>query len=101
MSVFDTDKVSLLIDYLTDKGVHLNPSRTRQQVSCFNKEYHRRGDRNPSASVDLVKGRYHCFACGISGDVFDLALTCDGIKPNQLVDDTDLPNPRKEDTWLL
>lgn len=29
-------------------------------------------DKNPSLSVDLVKGLYHCFGCGESGDAIDL-----------------------------
>lgn len=31
-------------------------------------------DRNPSASVHPVEGKFHCFSCDVTGDVIDLAM---------------------------
>lgn len=37
---------------------------------CFNQAFHRHGDRHPSLS--LSEGLFHCFACGVKGDVIQL-----------------------------
>lgn len=39
---------------------------------------HRRGDRNPSLSVDLAKGVFHCFGCGKEGGRIGLAAETAG-----------------------
>jgi hypothetical protein len=43
-------------------------------VRCFAApDAHRRGDRNPSCSVNLVHGAWHCHGCGADGGPFDAA----------------------------
>lgn len=42
-------------------------------VRCVNAGAHKDGDATPSASVNAAQGLYHCFACGLQGDVVDLA----------------------------
>lgn len=38
-------------------------------------------DRNPSLSMDLDRGLFHCFTCGASGgDVVDFVMLRDGVK---------------------
>src|ERR1700733_6744585 len=43
-------------------------------VRCFvSPDQHRRGDRNPSCSVNLVHGAWKCHGCGAEGGAFDAA----------------------------
>ena len=76
-------KGELLRSFLEARGVHLSGSFGWRKVSCFNKAAHPRGDRNPSASVNLITGRYKCFACGLHGDVFDLIKHESGLSYKQ------------------
>jgi hypothetical protein len=95
-----SDKAELLRTYLGDRGVQLSGTG-RRQVSCFNKDAHPRGDRNPSASVDLSKGRYKCFACGLEGDVYDLYMQETGATFAQARATLGTMNPRAEEpTWI-
>ena len=40
-------------------------------------------DKHPSCSVDHSINRWHCYACGIGGDVFDLVKLQYGLEPKQ------------------
>jgi hypothetical protein len=49
-------------------------ARTEAPVRCFaDPDAHRRGDRDPSCSVNLEHGAWHCHACGAAGGAFDAA----------------------------
>ena len=49
-------------------------ARTEATVRCFaDPDTHRRGDRDPSCSVNLEHGAWHCHACGAKGGAFDAA----------------------------
>src|SRR5689334_16373845 len=55
-------------------------------VRCFgNPEAHRRGDRDPSCSVNLQHGAWHCHACGAKGGAFD-AATARGYTDRAAID---------------
>lgn len=41
--------------------------------SCFNTSFHRGGDRNPQLGFNTAKNTYYCHACGVTGDIVDLA----------------------------
>ena len=43
------------------------------QVHCPRPELHKNGDKNPSCSVDVDDGLIHCFGCGLSGNVYQVA----------------------------
>ena len=94
-------KSDALKTFLEDRGVHLHDRTGWQKVSCFYEAGHPHGDRNPSASVHLGKGRYNCFACGIRGDIYDLMHELYGwdfvTAKGKL--GTDLPEI-EEPTWL-
>lgn len=98
-----SQKSELLKAFLEERGVRIPFGLGGwRKVSCFNDPAHPRGDRNPSASVNLTTGRYHCFACGISGDVYDLLGELEGIgfsaaKKQLGHKQGHVP---KEDTWL-
>ena len=77
------NKTELLVRFLEERGVQFSPARTGyQQVRCFGAS-HPRGDRRKSASIDLTRGRYKCFSCDLSGDVFDLLHTLEGLTYSQ------------------
>lgn len=58
-------------------GVELpnRPGAADVAVRCFaNAEGHRHGDRNPSCSVSVESGAWHCHGCTASGGAYDAAL---------------------------
>ena len=49
-------------------------ARTEASVRCFaDADAHQRGDRDPSCSINLEHGAWHCHACGAKGGAFDAA----------------------------
>ena len=49
-------------------------SQVEAATRCFaNPDAHRRGDRDPSCSVNLQHGAWNCHACGAQGGAFDAA----------------------------
>lgn len=44
-------------------------------------DFHARGDRHPSASVNTDNYTYHCFSCGASGTIYTLIGTVLGVSP--------------------
>jgi hypothetical protein len=49
-------------------------ARTEASVRCFaDPDAHRRADRDPSCSVNLEHGAWHCHGCGARGGAFDAA----------------------------
>jgi len=55
-------------------------------VRCFaNPDAHRREDRNPSCSVNLVSGAWKCHACGARGGAYDAAWRT-GYTPRAAID---------------
>lgn len=48
-------------------------------LSCFNTDFHARGDKNPQFGINTAKQTYHCHACGVSGDIIDLAAVRWGL----------------------
>lgn len=99
-----SQKSELLKAFLEERGVRIPFGLGGwRKVSCFNDPAHPRGDRNPSASVNLSTGRYHCFACGISGDVYDLLQLLEGLDFKAARASLDVKAGQtkpKEDTWL-
>ena len=61
-------------------------ARTEASVQCFaDPDVHRRGDRDPSCSVNLDHGAWHCHACGAKGGAFD-AATARGYSDRAAID---------------
>jgi hypothetical protein len=54
-----------LKEYLRQKGVDVSINPTH----CFNTGEHKHGDKNPS--IQIFDDTFKCFACGISGDIYD------------------------------
>jgi hypothetical protein len=52
-------------------------------IACFaDPDAHARGDRDPSCSVNVETGAWHCWGCGVKGGAFDAALAR-GLDPRQ------------------
>lgn len=86
-SLFDVDKTELLELVLERYGARFRPGHSGwQSIHCINADGHPAGDRNPSASINLVFGYYWCFACGIQGDGFDLMRELEGVEPRDVPD---------------
>lgn len=61
-------------------------AKTEASVRCFaDPEAHSRGDRDPSCSINLEHGAWHCHACGAAGGAFD-AATARGYSDRAAVD---------------
>jgi hypothetical protein len=61
-------------------------ARAEASVRCFaDPDAHRRGDRDPSCSVNLEHGAWHCHACGAAGGAFD-AATARGCSDRGAID---------------
>lgn len=42
-------------------------------------------DKTPSFTINEAKGFYHCFGCGVHGDVFDFVMRSEGIEFRDVV----------------
>jgi hypothetical protein len=73
--------------YYAALGIQISGwARAEASVRCFDgPEAHQRGDRDPSCSVNLEHGAWHCHACGASGGAFD-AATAHGYSDRAAID---------------
>lgn len=100
-SPFSRDKAALLAAVLDRYGVRYRHTATgNQKVRCLNKSAHPGGDRNPSASVRLGAGLYNCFACGLSGDGYDIMLEIEGMKATQVNEALKPGVVKEESDWI-
>ena len=55
-------------------------------MACFaDPGAHAHGDRDPSCSVNVESGAWHCWGCGAAGGAYDAALAC-GRRPREAID---------------
>lgn len=71
MGNIDFDALKEHFDLLTEVGKDCGEGRQSGRWVLFSCPFpgHKNGDHNPSLAVTPDNGRYHCFACGQSGDV--------------------------------
>ena len=102
-TMFDTDKSELMLRVLDRHDATYNRGRTGwQPIQCLNREAHTHGDRTPSGSVNLVLGKYWCWACGMRGDGFDVMLELEGLKAREALEALDVnAEVKREETWLI
>ncbi len=93
-----SDKSGSLRRALDALGVRYRERGGWQSVRCPNQGAHSRGDRSPSASVNLDLGRFRCHACGLAGDGYDLCSFA-GVEPSRKGGPDD--EVGDEETWLL
>ncbi len=61
-------------------------AQANASVRCFaDTDAHHRGDRNPSASVNLITGAWQCHGCGAHGGPYDAAIAA-GHTPRAAID---------------
>ena len=64
----------LLVTYLRDSGVRFKSSSDKDNFQCPNFENHEKGgsDKRPSCGLlpDTNGEKFHCFTCGMVGDIF-------------------------------
>lgn len=72
-----------------------------QQVHCPNDAGHRHGDTNPSASVNIALGKFHCHACDLHGDGFDLMRTLEQKNAPAVLAMLNMKGGKEESTWLI
>ena len=73
--------------YYAALGIQI-PGRasTEASIRCFaGADAHQRGDRDPSCSINLEHGAWHCHACGAKGGAFD-AATARGCSDRAAID---------------
>lgn len=100
-SAFAGDKTALLEAVLDRYDVRFRPDHTgNQKVRCLDSTAHPNGDRNPSASVRLPVGLYNCFACGLSGDGYDLMLALEGMKAKDVNEALKPGAVKEESEWI-
>ena len=101
-TLYNRDKASLLTSILDRYDCRYRVDHQGdQKVSCINDAEHPNGDRNPSASINLSKGLYHCFACGLSGDGYSLLRNIEGWDAKKVNEMMDSPEMKEESEWLL
>lgn len=73
--------------YYDELGIQIRGwGRSEASTSCFAEAgAHNRGDRDPSCSVNLEHGAWHCHGCGARGGAFD-AATAVGLTPRSAID---------------
>jgi hypothetical protein len=73
--------------YYDELGIRIHGwARTEASTSCFAEaNAHNRGDRDPSCSVNLEHGAWHCHGCGARGGAYD-AATAVGLTPRAAID---------------
>ena len=42
-------------------------------------------DTRPSASVNLVEDKFHCFTCSVSGDIIDIVQDQEGLSVSEAI----------------
>ena len=102
--MFDIDKSELLLQVLDRHNVAYNRGNAGwQSVRCLNTAAHSHGDRTPSGSVNLVLGKYHCWACELRGDGFDIMLEVEGLKAKEALEALEMKAgiKQREETWLV
>jgi len=61
-------------------------ARREASVACFSDpDAHAHADRDPSCSVNVETGAWHCWGCGARGGAYDAALAC-GLAPRDTID---------------
>lgn len=68
-----------VVETLEALGVNRISERGDEVTFSCPQDFHARGDRNPSASINKETLAYHCFSCGSSGNLFTLVADVENI----------------------
>ena len=101
-NVFGADKSELLESVLDRYNARYRRSHVGwQSIHCINTDGHIRGDKNPSASINLAVGYYKCFTCDLAGDGYDLMLELENIKAAEVLEALELEPGTAEKEFLF
>ena len=95
-------KSDLLRTFLEQRGVRVPSRMGWAKISCIGPA-HFRGDRNPSASVNLTTGRFRCWSCDLKGDIYDLLQILENLDfatAYRKMGGGRLDVAKSEETWL-
>ncbi len=84
--IADIKKRIDIVSFAESLGVEVMPNR--KNAKCFNKQFHKHGDSNPSLGFTVNKngeGYFKCFACGISGSIVDLYALVKGVEVSEAI----------------
>ena len=70
---------SVLAAVLERDGIALPRHGAEHAIACFNP--HHRNDAAMSMRIDIVRGRYRCFGCGIRGNSWTYLTRIRGFQP--------------------
>ncbi len=98
MGVFDQDKTELLLRVLDHLGAQVPTRQGWTSVHCINPGH---PDRSKSGSVNIGRGYFHCHACGLSGDGFDILQDIEGLNAKQVLETLGLKEGEEESEWLF
>jgi DNA primase len=68
-----------VVETLEALGVNRISQRGDEVTFSCPQDFHARGDRNPSASINKKTLAYHCFSCGSSGNLFTLVADVENV----------------------
>lgn len=68
-----------VVEALEALGINRISERGDEVTFSCPQDFHSRGDRNPSASVNKKSLAYHCFSCGSSGNLYTLIADVENI----------------------
>lgn len=72
MARVDDDVTSSILDYYC---IDYNPNLDQQSILCPVHD-----EDNPSCSLNLDKGLFHCWSCGAKGNMINLIMEMGGIE---------------------
>lgn len=68
-----------VVETLEALGIQRISERGDEVTFSCPQDFHSRGDRNPSASVNKNTLAYHCFSCGSSGNLYTLIADVENV----------------------
>jgi DNA primase len=68
-----------VVETLEALGIQRISERGDEVTFSCPQDFHSRGDRNPSASVNKKTLAYHCFSCGSSGNLYTLIADVENV----------------------
>ncbi|MCZ2204080.1 DNA primase [Bartonella sp. A05] len=76
----DEIRAKLLVSTVIGQRVTFDPQKSKPSRGDFWCCCPFHGEKTPSFHCDDRKGRYYCFGCGVSGDIFTFLCELDGLR---------------------
>jgi hypothetical protein len=96
------EKPDLMDKLLDEYGTQYNATRSGwQSIHCPNDAGHARGDKNPSARLNMDLGLLFCNGCGINGDAYNVLMEIKGVDFKAAKDELGGVAPAIESDWII